>query len=162
MSACVQARSSPVEPARDLPRVRVELRKLAGGYVEHITQRQQAQARAERIEKRQPGRPVVARIRGGSTITQQLAKNLFLSGERTMLRKGQELILTKMLEQLLSKERILEIYLNSVEWGEGVFGAPEPSPPGAGGSNGGNAGGVLPLPEGDGSACTPIWKPSNV
>jgi monofunctional biosynthetic peptidoglycan transglycosylase len=67
--------------------------------------------------------PMRFKIIGGSTITQQLAKNLFLSGERTMLRKGQELILTKMLERMLSKERILEIYLNSVEWGEGVFGA---------------------------------------
>ena len=64
-----------------------------------------------------------AKIVGGSTITQQLAKNLFLSGERTLLRKGQELALTLALEALLSKERILEIYLNSVEWGEGVFGA---------------------------------------
>ena len=60
---------------------------------------------------------------GGSTITQQLAKNLFLSGERTVFRKGQELALTLMLETLLSKQRILEIYLNNVEWGEGVFGA---------------------------------------
>jgi monofunctional biosynthetic peptidoglycan transglycosylase len=60
---------------------------------------------------------------GGSTITQQLAKNLFLSGERTLLRKGQELVLTLLLEQMLGKQRILEIYLNSVEWGEGVFGA---------------------------------------
>jgi monofunctional biosynthetic peptidoglycan transglycosylase len=63
------------------------------------------------------------KIVGGSTITQQLAKNLFLSGERTLLRKGQEFVLTFMLEALLSKQRILEIYLNSVEWGEGVFGA---------------------------------------
>ena len=63
------------------------------------------------------------KIVGGSTITQQLAKNLFLSGERTLLRKGQELVLTLLLETLLSKQRILEIYLNSVEWGEGVFGA---------------------------------------
>ena len=63
------------------------------------------------------------KIVGGSTITQQLAKNLFLSGERTLLRKGQELVLTLLLERLLDKERILEIYLNSVEWGEGVFGA---------------------------------------
>lgn len=66
-------------------------------------------------------RPV--KIVGGSTITQQLAKNLFLSGERTLLRKGQELVLTLLLEALLNKERILEIYLNNVEWGEGVFGA---------------------------------------
>ncbi len=63
------------------------------------------------------------KIVGGSTITQQLAKNLLLSGERTLLRKGQELVLTMLLETLLDKRRILEIYLNSVEWGEGVFGA---------------------------------------
>jgi monofunctional biosynthetic peptidoglycan transglycosylase len=63
------------------------------------------------------------KIIGGSTITQQLAKNLFLSGERTLLRKGQELVLSLLLEALLSKQRILEIYLNNVEWGEGVFGA---------------------------------------
>lgn len=63
------------------------------------------------------------KIVGGSTITQQLAKNLFLSGERTLIRKGQEFILTLMLEALLDKRRILEIYLNHVEWGEGIFGA---------------------------------------
>ncbi|MEO8936434.1 MAG: monofunctional biosynthetic peptidoglycan transglycosylase [Burkholderiaceae bacterium] len=68
--------------------------------------------------KRQP-----ARIKGGSTITQQLAKNLFLSGERSYLRKGQELVITYMLEFWLSKQRILEIYLNVIEWGNGVFGA---------------------------------------
>ena len=71
------------------------------------------------------GKPVTRapKVIGGSTITQQLAKNLFLSGERTLLRKGQELVLTVLLEGLLSKQRILEIYLNSVEWGEGIFGA---------------------------------------
>jgi monofunctional glycosyltransferase len=63
------------------------------------------------------------KIVGGSTISQQLAKNLLLSGERSLLRKGQELVLTMVLEHTLSKERILEIYLNNVEWGEGVFGA---------------------------------------
>jgi monofunctional biosynthetic peptidoglycan transglycosylase len=69
-------------------------------------------------------RPVVEpKLVGGSTISQQLAKNLFLSGERTVLRKAQEFVLTLTLEALLSKQRILEIYLNSVEWGEGVFGA---------------------------------------
>ncbi len=78
----------------------------------------------KRIEHLRPGRPVpVPKIIGGSTISQQLAKNLFLSGERTVLRKAQELALTFMLETLLSKQRILEIYLNNVEWGEGVFGA---------------------------------------
>ena len=69
-------------------------------------------------------RPSAApKIVGGSTITQQLAKNLFLDGERNLVRKGQEFVITVMLEALLSKTRILEIYLNSVEWGEGVFGA---------------------------------------
>jgi monofunctional biosynthetic peptidoglycan transglycosylase len=63
------------------------------------------------------------KVVGGSTITQQLAKNLFLSGERNLFRKGQEFVLTMALEALLGKKRILEIYLNSVEWGEGVFGA---------------------------------------
>ncbi len=69
------------------------------------------------------GRQTAPKIVGGSTITQQLAKNLFLSGERTVMRKGQELAITLMLEALLDKRRILEIYLNHVEWGEGVFGA---------------------------------------
>ena len=63
------------------------------------------------------------RLVGGSTISQQLAKNLFLSGERTTVRKAQELLITLMLEAMLSKQRLLEIYLNHVEWGEGVFGA---------------------------------------
>lgn len=63
------------------------------------------------------------KIAGASTITQQLAKNLFLNGERTLLRKAQEFILTLELEALLSKSRILEIYLNHVEWGQGIFGA---------------------------------------
>ncbi|MFN7835442.1 MAG: monofunctional biosynthetic peptidoglycan transglycosylase [Burkholderiaceae bacterium] len=62
------------------------------------------------------------RIHGGSTITQQLAKNLFLSSHRSYWRKGQELLIAWMLELVLDKRRILEIYLNSVEWGNGVFG----------------------------------------
>lgn len=83
-----------------------------------------AEALASKAQARAPDKPVrAAKIRGGSTITQQLAKNLLLSGERTLLRKGQEFVLTLALEQLLSKQRILEIYLNSVEWGDGVFGA---------------------------------------
>lgn len=61
-------------------------------------------------------------LRGGSTITQQLAKNLFLSSEQNYLRKGQELIITGLLELILTKQRLFEIYLNSVEWGEGIFG----------------------------------------
>jgi monofunctional biosynthetic peptidoglycan transglycosylase len=63
------------------------------------------------------------KIKGGSTITQQLAKNLFLSGERSYLRKVQELVITYMIEFWMTKERILELYLNVVEWGNGVFGA---------------------------------------
>jgi monofunctional glycosyltransferase len=62
-------------------------------------------------------------VAGGSTITQQLAKNLFLSPEKSYLRKGQEAIITLMLEYTLDKERILELYLNVIEWGNGVFGA---------------------------------------
>ena len=62
-------------------------------------------------------------VAGASTISQQLAKNLFLSGERSWLRKGQEALITWMLERAMSKRRILELYLNVAEWGEGVFGA---------------------------------------
>jgi monofunctional biosynthetic peptidoglycan transglycosylase len=62
-------------------------------------------------------------VAGGSTISQQLAKNLFLNSKRTPWRKGEEAIITLMLENLLSKQRILEIYLNVIEWGNGVFGA---------------------------------------
>src|SRR5689334_9394397 len=61
--------------------------------------------------------------RGGSTISQQLAKNLYLSSQRSFLRKGQEAILTVMLERMLTKRRILEIYLNVIEWGDGIYGA---------------------------------------
>jgi monofunctional biosynthetic peptidoglycan transglycosylase len=72
------------------------------------------------IEKNQKkGRSVA----GGSTITQQLAKNLFLSGERSYLRKAEEALITLMLEAVLDKRRIFEIYLNVAEWGVGVFGA---------------------------------------
>ena len=62
-------------------------------------------------------------VAGASTISQQLAKNLFLSGERSWVRKGEEAVITAMLEQAMSKRRILELYLNFAEWGEGVFGA---------------------------------------
>jgi monofunctional glycosyltransferase len=62
-------------------------------------------------------------VAGGSTISQQLAKNLFLSGRRTPWRKAEEALITLMLEKMMSKRRILEIYLNVIEWGDGVFGA---------------------------------------
>jgi monofunctional biosynthetic peptidoglycan transglycosylase len=61
--------------------------------------------------------------RGGSTITQQLAKNLYLSSERSFLRKAREALIARSLEQHLTKERILELYLNVVEWGQGIYGA---------------------------------------
>jgi monofunctional biosynthetic peptidoglycan transglycosylase len=120
------------------------------GFVEHSgvewdalekawERNQKAEARVEKINaqidrrllKAPPGaaaaKPPVQHVQpkivGGSTITQQLAKNLFLSSERSLLRKGQEFAITFMLEAMLSKRRILEIYLNEVEWGEGVFGA---------------------------------------
>jgi monofunctional biosynthetic peptidoglycan transglycosylase len=85
----------------------------------------EAQAAKKPVTSTKNAAPTIRppKVVGGSTITQQLAKNLFLSGERTLLRKSQEFVLTLLLEALLSKERILEIYLNSVEWGEGVFGA---------------------------------------
>ena len=72
-----------------------------------------------REKNRKKGRVVV----GGSTISQQLAKNLFLSSQRTPWRKGQEALITVMIEQVMDKRRILEIYLNVIEWGDGVFGA---------------------------------------
>ena len=83
---------------------------------------EQAARKAARPGAREPAKRE-PKVYGGSTISQQLAKNLFLSGERTVVRKAQELVITLMLETVLPKRRILEIYLNSVEWGEGVFGA---------------------------------------
>ncbi|MGH8711657.1 MAG: monofunctional biosynthetic peptidoglycan transglycosylase, partial [Burkholderiales bacterium] len=62
-------------------------------------------------------------VAGGSTISQQLAKNLFLSSTRTPWRKAEEALITLMLEHMMDKRRILEIYLNTIEWGNGVFGA---------------------------------------
>ena len=109
-----------------------------GGFLDHsgvewqaIEEAWQKNQRAEQRSARQnenqakkaPGREIKAKVVGGSTITQQLAKNLLLSGERTVPRKAQELVLTYLLEACLPKERILEIYLNNVEWGEGLFGA---------------------------------------
>ncbi|MCA6218878.1 transglycosylase domain-containing protein [Ideonella sp. B7] len=85
--------------------------------------RQDKPGKAAKTAPAKPAREAVAKVVGGSTISQQLAKNLFLSGERHVLRKAQEAVITYMLEGVLGKKRILTIYLNSVEWGEGVFGA---------------------------------------
>jgi len=62
-------------------------------------------------------------VAGGSTISQQLAKNLFLSSDRSWWRKAQEAVITLMIETIMTKRRILEIYLNVIEWGDAVFGA---------------------------------------
>ena len=70
-------------------------------------------------EKNKRRKKIVA---GGSTISQQLAKNLFLSNQRTPWRKAEETIITLMLETILSKQRILEIYLNVIEWGNNIYG----------------------------------------
>ncbi len=72
------------------------------------------------LEKNEKKGKVVA---GGSTISQQLAKNLLLSGSRSWIRKGQEAVITWMIESTMDKRRILELYLNVAEWGNGVFGA---------------------------------------
>lgn len=120
------------------------------GFVEHSgvewdalekawEKNQKAQEQADRINEKNEranqnaldsGKPakaikpkVQAKVVGGSTISQQLAKNLFLASERNFVRKGQEFAITFMLEGLLTKQRLLEIYLNHVEWGEGLFGA---------------------------------------
>lgn len=89
---------------------------------------EQAQREAAREAKREgedddwlPNLPEFKR--GASTISQQLAKNLYLSSQRSFIRKGQEAVITIMLERLLTKRRILEIYLNVIEWGDGVYGA---------------------------------------
>ena len=108
-----------------------ERNQKAEAQVEKVNQRtERINQRVERPPAKgaamlvpKPVAKATPKVVGGSTITQQLAKNLFLGGERNLLRKGQEFIVTFMLEALLSKQRILEIYLNNVEWGEGVFGA---------------------------------------
>jgi monofunctional biosynthetic peptidoglycan transglycosylase len=82
---------------------------------------QKAWAKNSQLNQQGSGKSKTA-LRGGSTITQQLAKNLFLSSEQNYLRKAQELIITGLLEAMLSKQRVYGIYLNSVEWGEGIFG----------------------------------------
>jgi monofunctional biosynthetic peptidoglycan transglycosylase len=111
----------------------VDLEAIEKAWDKNSKAEQKAQLATEKaasnVAKAAAGKPAMLaaakapKIVGGSTITQQLAKNLFLASERTLARKGQELLLALMLEAMLSKERILEIYLNNVEWGEGVFGA---------------------------------------
>jgi len=111
----------------------VDWAAIEAAWVKNEKRLEQVEKRTEQLERKLAKKPEAAeaaikaikppKVIGGSTITQQLAKNLLLSGERNFLRKGQELMLALTLDALLSKQRILEIYLNSVEWGEGVFGA---------------------------------------
>ncbi len=130
-------------PALGLQLPRAVIASEDAGFVDHggvdwdaiqtaWKRNQHAAARAEKRADKNPNTPAAVaqnrrnrtpKVVGGSTITQQLAKNLFLSGERTAARKAQEFVITLMLEAMLPKARILEIYLNSVEWGEGLFGA---------------------------------------
>ena len=104
-----------------------ERNQLAQARTEKLNE--QIDQRVSRAPQQRPagGKPASLhkqpKLVGGSTITQQLAKNLFLGSERSLPRKAQEFVITFMLEGLLTKQRILEIYLNNVEWGEGVFGA---------------------------------------
>jgi monofunctional biosynthetic peptidoglycan transglycosylase len=107
----------------------VEWDAIERAWERNLREQDRTERQNERLMRRKPAdaaKPIAlreARIVGGSTITQQLAKNLFLSGERTAARKAQEFAITLMLEAVLDKRRILEIYLNHVEWGEGRFGA---------------------------------------
>lgn len=91
-------------------------------FFQHMGVRVEDMQKAWTKNAQQNGGKSRVALRGGSTITQQLAKNLFLSPEQNYFRKAQELMITGLLETMLSKQRLYEIYLNSVEWGEGVFG----------------------------------------
>jgi monofunctional biosynthetic peptidoglycan transglycosylase len=107
----------------DYPRISIHLKRAVvasedARFAEHEGVDWEAIEKAYK-ENVKRGRPA----KGGSTITQQLAKNLFLSPQRSYARKAQELVIAYMIEALWDKRRILEVYLNVVEWGEGVFGA---------------------------------------
>jgi monofunctional glycosyltransferase len=108
----------------DYERISVHLKRAVvtaedARFVEHEGVDWEAIEKAWEANQKKGGK----KVRGGSTISQQLAKNLFLSPERSYVRKGQELIITWMIEALWDKQRIFEVYLNVAEWGNGVFGA---------------------------------------
>ncbi len=114
-----EARLSPVPLERISPRlVEAVILSEDAGFFGHgpFDLRETQQAAEQSLEARRW-------VRGASTLTQQLAKNLFLGTERTLWRKVREAVLAVKLEQALGKRRILALYLNVVEWGEGVFGA---------------------------------------
>ncbi len=114
----------PYEAISD-PLKRAVVASEDAGFVDHGGIEWDAIEAAWRVNQRRAARrpDVPPRLRGGSTITQQLAKNLLLSGERQLLRKGQEAVIALWLEVFLDKRRILELYLNHVEWGRGIYGA---------------------------------------
>ncbi len=127
-----QAAGSARPPAkpRELQRIWVDYAHLSGNLKRAVITAEDArfvqhdgvdwEAMEKAFERnRQRGRTTW----GGSTISQQLAKNLFLSSQRSYLRKLQELLITFMLEVSWNKRRILEVYLNVVEWGDGIYGA---------------------------------------
>lgn len=110
----------------------IEWDAIEAAWYKNAKAEERALKRSKKLQSKRKNTTVAAnttmvekpvKIIGGSTITQQLAKNLFLSGERNFVRKGQEFVITQFLELVLSKRQILTIYLNNVEWGEGVFGA---------------------------------------
>lgn len=103
----------------DWKAIRQEVR-YQGDSIFHWTDPKDLKALAEAIQYYRAHRD---RVRGRSTITQQLAKNLYFSGDRSLVRKAAELVVARRLERTLSKERILELYLNTAEWGPGIFGA---------------------------------------
>lgn len=120
------AQSSPHIPIRHQWTPYAQITRHAGlaviaaedtGFMDHSGVDWESIERAMRINRE---RGVVAQ--GGSTITMQLAKNLFLSSDRSYMRKAQEIVIALMMEQVLDKRRILELYLNVVEFGVGVFG----------------------------------------
>ena len=125
-----QAPASAMRPGRSLQRVWVDYTHISANlkravvtsedarFVSHEGVDWEAMQKAY-SENLRRGRT----LRGGSTISQQLAKNLFLTARRSYLRKAQELVIALMIETIWDKRRILEVYLNVVEWGDGVFGA---------------------------------------
>lgn len=131
-TAIIQARAAEAKEAKRRPRARqtwVRLDRISDTAVEAVlVSEDDAFFQHEGVDSKQVG-TVLQEVwkqrrltRGASTITQQLAKNLWLSTDRSLVRKLKELVLAKRLESALTKERILELYLNVVEWGDGVYG----------------------------------------
>jgi len=126
----IEKLAAPGHPPRELQRIWVDYPHIATPLKRAVITAEDARfLNHEGVDWEAMGRAYEDNLRrghtarGGSTISQQLAKNLFLSARRSYLRKAQELVITLMIEALWDKRRILEVYLNVVEWGDGVFGA---------------------------------------